>query len=187
MESGGVMTMKISLFLIALALGLTACSTEPVRKPSISVEDYISTTYSAVDKMLAQVEGSNQLNKSDPVVVATLVNIDELSESSRFGRSISEQMSARMTQRGYQVIELKLRGDIFVKRDQGELLLSREVKDISARHHAQAVLVGTYAVADKFIHINIKVVTGDTHHALAAVDYGLPVDENTKMLVGRGR
>ncbi len=186
MEGGGVIMMKTPIAVLALALSLGACSIEPMRPSAMSVEDYIGKTYDAVDRMLTQAE-RGQFNKFEPVIVATLVNIDELSESSRLGRSVSEQVAARMTQRGYQVIELKLRGDLFVKRTEGELLLSREIKDISQRHKAQAVVVGTYSMADKFIHVNLKLVTGDTHHALAAIDYGMPLDDNTKTLISRGR
>jgi len=178
--------MKTHIAILALALSLGACTTGPTRPAAMSVEDYIGKTYDAVDQMLSQAERS-QFNKLEPIIVATLVNIDELAESSRLGRSISEQVASRMTQRGYQVVELKLRGDLFVKRSEGELLLSREIKDISLRHKAQAVVVGTYAMAEKFVHVNLKVVTGDTHHALAAIDYGLPMDENTKTLISRGR
>ncbi len=191
MESGGAIMMKTHIAVLALALSLGACSLEPSRPAAMSVEDYIGKTYDAVDQILAQAERAHaergQFNKFDPIIVATLVNIDELAESSRLGRSISEQVASRMTQRGYQVVELKLRGDLFVKRSEGELLLSREIKDISLRHKAQAVVVGTYAMAEKFVHVNLKVVTGDTHHALAAIDYGLPMDENTKTLISRGR
>lgn len=184
------MDMKTSVlaFLAAVSLALAGCASEPKAPRSQSVEEYISATYAAVDNLLGQVgRGSDGFNRSDPIIVATLVNIDELSESSRLGRSLSEQTASRMTQKGFRVIELKLRGDIFVRRDQGELLLSREIKDISLRHKAQAVVVGTYAVADKFVHVNLKMVSGDTQHALAATDYGLPMDENTRALVSRGR
>lgn len=175
-----------SLFLLPLLLGLWSCSTTPREPDAVSADDYIAKTYSAVDHLLSQLESRQHKELAgDPVIVATIVNIDELTESSRLGRSISEQVAARLTQRGYKVIELKLRGNIFVERGQGELLLSREVKDISLNHRAQALVVGTYSQAKQFIHVNLKVVTGDTQHALAATDYGLPLDGNTRAMLPR--
>lgn len=175
-----------ALFLPILLSGLFGCTTTPREPEAVSVEEYIARTYAAVDHLLAQVDRrQGSLVASDPIIVATVVNIDELTESSRLGRSISEQVAARLTQRGHKVIELKLRGNLFVQRSQGELLLSRELKDISLSHRAQAVVVGTYSSAKQFIHVNLKLVSGDTQHALAATDYGLPLDANTRAMLPR--
>lgn len=181
--------MMKTTFLLPWALALLAgCSDMPRKAESLSPEEFISRTYQAVDALVSQASRSpSALNQNDPVIVATLVNIDELSESSRFGRSISEQASSRLTQRGYKVIEIKLRGNLFVARNQGELLLSRELRDISLSHKAQAVVVGSYAQAEKFVHINLKIVDAQTQQALAATDYGLPVDENMKAMFWKGR
>lgn len=170
--------------LLAAALSLAGCASAPKEPESINAGDYISTTYAAVDHLLTQVEVNKSLT-GDPIIVATLVNIDELSESSRLGRSVSEQVAARLTQRGFKVIELKLRGNLFVQRAQGELLLSRELKDITLSHQAQAVVVGTYSAAKNFIHVNLKMVSGNNQQALAATDYGLPLDANTRAMLPR--
>lgn len=164
-----------------LAFALGGCSSMPPRQPQpVGADEFIAKTYAAVDHLVNQIETRQKKTIiSGPIIVATIVNIDELAESSRLGRSISEQVAARLTQRGYEVIELKLRGNIFVQRNQGELLLSRELRDISLSHKAQAVVVGTYATAKHFVHVNLKVVSGDTQSVLAATDYGLPLDTNT--------
>jgi TolB-like protein len=88
---------------------------------------------------------------------------------------------------GFKVVEVKLRGSLFVKRAEGELLLSREIAQISQSYRAPAVVVGTYAPATNFVHINLKVVSADSQLVLAAADYGLPLDENTKTLLHSGR
>ncbi len=55
------------------------------------------------------------------------------------------------------------------------------------RMFAPAVVVGTYAPAENFVHVNLKVVAADTQLVLAAADYGLPLDNNTKTLLRSGR
>ncbi len=186
-----MMRMVRFLALCTAILGLVGCADTPSnpRQPApVTAEDFIASTYAAVDHLVTQLEGRQDrhlVRKPAVVIVATLVNIDELTESSRLGRSVSEQVAARLTQKGYQVVELKLRGNLFVQRSQGELLLSREVKDISLSHNAQAVVVGTYSTAKNFVHVNLKVVTGDTQHVLAATDYGLPLDMNTQVMLAR--
>jgi TolB-like protein len=113
--------------------------------------------------------------------------VDELESASRLGRSISEQVAARLTQHGFKVVEVKLRGSLFVKRAEGELLLSREIAKISQAYQAPAVVVGTYAPATNFVHINLKVVKANTQVVLAAADYGLPLDANTRALLHSGK
>ena len=69
-----------------------------------------------------------------------------------------------------------------MKKDQGELLLSREVHDLQASHHAEAVVVGTYAVAKQFVYVNLKMVDAD-NLAVGAYDYTLPLDSNVRALL----
>lgn len=119
--------------------------------------DFVQKNYKATDDLIASLK--YQLDNRTPLIVATIVNIDELTESSRLGRTISEQIASRLTNLGFQVVEIKMRGNIFVKRDEGELLLSREVSQIMKSHNAQAVVIGTYSVAKNYVYINLKLIS----------------------------
>ncbi len=169
------------LFLFCLALLCAGCALFQTR-----VEDFtdpiVRSNYRAVDRMLQAPAVGQTLNKRRPIVVASLVNIDDLN-SSRLGRMLSEQLATRLTQNGYQVVELKMRDSIFVKQSQGELLLSREIKDITLTHQAQAVLVGTYAIANGRVYITVKLVGVKDNTAIAAEDYVLPMDSNVRSLL----
>jgi len=95
---------------------------------------------------------------STPLVVASLVSVDDLSQSSSFGRMVGEQIAARLAERGVPVVELKLRNSLFMSRAGGEFLLSREVKDLTLDHKAQVVLVGTYSVMGSDVLVTLKAV-----------------------------
>lgn len=178
-----------TLTVTAIAL-LTACSTTPQQSiptssaPQINFQQnaFIRANYLAADALSASANQRREMPKQVPILVATLVNIDSLTESSRLGRVVSEQLQARLSQHGYSVVELKLRGNLFVKQDQGELLLSREIKDITTNHKAQAVVVGTYAVASSNVFINLKIV-GNDNILLGSYDYSLDLDANTKVML----
>ena len=58
---------------------------------------------------------------------------------------------------------------------------------IGRDHLAPAVVVGTYAPATDFVAINLKVVAADSQLVLAAADYVLPLDANTRVLLSSGR
>jgi TolB-like protein len=177
------------------AILLSGCATPPeflgVHPDAGAVPTYeraqnsrlIAFNYAAADKLLQH--ASPSLDRAKPILTATLVNIDNLHQSSRLGRLISEHLSSRFTQQGMQVIEMKMRGTIFVQAGEGELLLSREVKDISASHRAQAVIVGTYASGQDYIYVTTKLVRSADNVVLAAESYVLPMDSNLSAMVAR--
>ena len=170
---------KLSLLLALFVL--SGCAT--LYGPGSPEQDsLIQANYRAVDQLLHTVAPGNALNKRQPIIVASLVNIDDLN-SSRLGRMLSEQLATRLTQSGYSVVELKLRDSIFVKQLQGELLLSREIKDITLTHKAQAVLVGTYAESRGALYLTIKLVTMGDNIVISAQDYVLPLNSNVRSLL----
>ncbi len=173
-------------FLAVLFTNLAACY-GPDSYHAAANDPFVTTNYQAADALITSaietsVIGKSNIQVNQPILVATIVNVDSLEESSRLGRIISEQLQARFTQKGLQIVELKLRGRLFVKKDQGELLLSREVNEISANQKAQAVVVGTYAVATNSVYVNLKMV-GNDNIVLGAHDYTLPLNSNIKALL----
>jgi TolB-like protein len=152
----------------ALGLGPTAA------------ESLLEANYAAADALLRQVP---QLDPRQPVLVGTLVHIDRLGESSRLGRLCSEQIAGRLVQRGVRVTELKMRETLAMVPGQGELLLSREVREVSRAQSAQAVVVGTYAATAQSVFVGLKLVSPAGNTVLAAHDYVLPVDDNVRILL----
>jgi TolB-like protein len=157
---------------LALAGCVTNYDQVPVRT------DLIDTNYRAVDALLAGL----QLPTTEPLLVATLVNLDALNESSRLGRLFSEHISSRLTAHGLAVEELKLRENLFIQ-SEGAMLLSREVRELSQNHRAQAVVVGTYASSRNVLYVNLKIVVPTGNIVIAAVDYSVPIDSNIRDLL----
>ena len=117
------------------------------------------------------------------MIVATAVNIDVLEKSSTLGRLISEQVAARFTYAGHRMIEMKFGNAVYMKRDQGELMLTREISNLAKNHDAQAVIVGTYGESQDFVSVNLKVIQPTSNVVLAVHDYTLPRDNNIKSLL----
>ena len=175
--------------LLVASLGLSGCVSNAVnsyyygdRGAGLWSTDLIEVNQRATDALLSQ----TQLDTRQNVLVATLVNVDRLDESSRLGRLFSEQIAGRMVQRGLRVTEVKLRDSLVLHRDQGELLLSRQAREVSQAQQAQAVVVGTYAVSAKALYISLKLVVPEGNVVIAAHNYAVPVDENVRtLLTGR--
>lgn len=175
------------LVLVALAAGLlSGCAGYYYGEkygPTLSVAqagDLVGSSYAAADALL---QGA-PLDARAPVLVATLVDIDHLQTSSRFGRVLSDQMAGRLVQRGLPVPELRLREAVALVPQTGTLLLSRELREVSRAHAAQAVLVGTYAVSGRQVFVSLKLVRPEGNTTIAAHDYALPLGEETRTLLG---
>ncbi len=171
-----------------LSAALLGCSTEP-KPPAKPVSTYdsvvnspfIANNYRAADTLINQL--GNRINNTQPITVATIVNIDALSSSSTFGRLVSEQVSGRFSQANYSMVEMKFRGDVYMKQDQGELLLTREIKNVAQSQNAQAVIVGTYAESGDTVFVNLKVIQPNTNIVIAVNDYAFPLDNNIRAML----
>lgn len=171
--------------LLVAALGLGGCAHVNQSAQERTPEpDIISVNHAAADRLLAQLQ--SKLPKGSAVLIATLVNIDALESSSTLGRSVSEQVGTRFSSAGYQVIELKLReGGVYLKRNEGELMLTREISVLAKSYNAGAVVVGTYAEAGGSVFVNLKVVDPNSNVVLGAVDYPLPMNQDVRALLGK--
>ena len=160
----------------ALAATLLAgCAGAPPKEEAnyatLSSNQFVNANYKAADALLAQLNGKLAADK--PLIMATIVNIDALDQTSTLGRLISEQVSTRMAQGSLKMLEMKLRTSVYLKRNQGELMLTREIGDVAQTHNAQAVVVGSYAETSDMVFINVKVVQPQTNFVLAGHDYVL--------------
>lgn len=191
---------SLSYVLIAAStLALSACETSPKVNvaPDPTYEQAQNSAFNAVNYLAASelmkryqgpASASNGRNDDAgaPFIVATLVNIDQLEQSSTLGRLISEQVASRMTQLGLGVVELKVRNGIYMKRNEGEFLLTREIKEVASAHKAQAVVVGTYAESATMVYVNLKLVSPANSMILAAYDYALPLDRQIRSMLRKG-
>ncbi|WP_423031618.1 FlgO family outer membrane protein [Undibacterium sp. Ji42W] len=188
--------MKSAALVIASAIALSACAnlglgnTPPpaAASPVPTWKDAESNEFIPANQRAADALINNaglKLDPSRPLIIATLANINFLEESSTFGRIIAEQLSGQFTRREYKMVEMKFRDKVFMKQNVGELLLTREIKDVAQNHSAQAVIVGTYAEGDKLVFVNLKLVRPSDNTVISSVDYAIPMDKNVKTLLGR--
>jgi hypothetical protein len=170
------------------ALGLAACADGPAKKVEPTWEQaannpLVPANYRAADALLAQIRPT--VSNVQPLIMATVVSIDALEKSSTLGRLISEQVAGRFTQAGYRMIEVKFGNAIYMKRDQGELMLTREISNLAKSHDAQAVVVGTYGESNDYVFVNLKVVQPSTNTVIAVHDYVMPLDSTMRSLLKR--
>lgn len=144
---------------------------------------FFGANYRASDLLIATAR--SQLDVDKPIIIATIVDLDDLESSSTLGRYLSESISARFTQNRYKMVEMKFQNSVYMKSGEGELMLTRQIREIASSHQAQAVVVGTYSRASSTVYINLKVVKPESNIVLAAQDYSLPMTRDICVMLNR--
>lgn len=181
MKSTAILTALAAAALLAgCANNGTPVRTEPTYQEAANSQ-FLSSSRDAVAKLTAGFDLSTL--GAGPVLVATVVNVNDLSRSAPLGRTLSEQYASHMAATGFNVKEIKLRGDVFVREGAGELLLSREIKDIARSHNASLVLVGTYSAAANYTYVSLKLVRTEDSRIIRGYDYALPNDRDVQRLL----
>lgn len=169
------------LVAVLLAAFLAGCASSGY--PEAGSSHLIAANYRAADALLAI--GRPQLDADKPIIVSTIVDIDDLERSSTLGRFISESVSARFTQSGYRMVEMKFQSAVYMKKNEGELMLTRQIREIATSHQAQAVIVGSYSRAKTTVFVNLKVVRPESNIVIAAYDYSLPMNRDVCNMIYR--
>jgi TolB-like protein len=173
--------------LLALALIPFGCATgydQGSHSPNIINTDLVTAGYIIADKLVSNANGA--INKKDTIIVATMVDINNLEESSTFGRMMSENISSRLAQRGFQVIELKFRrNSVYMEKEKGEFLLSRDLQAVSREHNASAVVVGTYGKSYKSMLVSARIVDPVKGFMVSSCDYTVALGPRTSSVLSR--
>lgn len=171
----------------AVLAATTGCSTTGVTKEpdaaygTVAANPFMAANRAAITAVMAGIEA--KYRGEAPVLVATVVNINNVTVASPMGRTLSEQYASFMVDGGFNVKEMKLRESIFIREETGELMLSREVKEIARVNRAALVLVGTYSVADSVTFVNLKVVRTEDGRIMTGHTYVLPNDRDVRKLL----
>lgn len=134
----------------------------------------IDQTYQAVDRLFSR--ALKGIDKEQPLLVTSVVNIKAVDTSSALGLMMSEQVSSRAVQLGYKVYELKLRETIALRQQVGELALSRSPSDVRRVQQSQAIIFGTYAVGEDSVFVNLKISEPVNGQIISSVDFQVPSD-----------
>ena len=174
-----------SVMMLLVSLALTGCAAlgngapQEAPKPDLS-----QLAHQAAQQMVAN---NPDLTRYSPMIAATFVSIDNLTQSSTFGRISSELMASALAQQGMQVREVKMRDSMFIEESVGELILSRQVQRLSSQHNARSILMGTYAQGQDAVYVSVRVVRAGDAMVLGSADFQLPLDNNMRSLLeGQG-
>ena len=157
-----------------LLILITGCGRRGDVYQNVDPSGLVSASYYIADTLEDNLMQPISLNQ--PILVASFVDVNRLEQSSTFGHIISEQIGSRFAQKGYKIIEMKLRQDsVFFKKEKGEFLLSRDCQALSKEYDSSAVIVGTYAYGYKKLYVSARIVRVSGSEVIASADYGIPM------------
>ncbi len=140
--------------------------------------DLVAANYRGVDMLL------QRLPQKQRLLVATLVPVDPLADTSRLGRLFAEQIAGRLVQQGHGVTEFRLGGEgVAQPRLPHGPVLSPALQAASQQYGTQAVVWGTYAVTQRTLYVSLKMFHALDGTVLAASDYALPMDDDVRRLL----
>ena len=119
-----------------------------------------------------------------PVLVTTLVNNDNLDATTSFGRSLQNSIAAGLVARGVAVREVKLRQDLLVEVHQGEFMLTRILRELADKQQAQAVVVGTYTMANRVMYLSVRLVNPVDQRIRSFYEDRMVLDEDSLRMLG---
>ncbi len=115
-------------------------------------------------------------------VITTIANLNNLSETTSFGRLISENLIHEMQVRKWKVFEVRLTKDIVVN-STGEFSLSRDVQKIRDVYKIGGIVAGTYALTEGNIIVNVRVMDITSGIVASSGQIRMPVDCFTESLL----
>ena len=173
-------TIYLTLLIFVSCLSVTGCMKF---KALIDYDhDLQRDTRQATEALFANTRQS--VNRQQTILVASLVNIDNLTESSTFGRTLSQYISSWIVQNDFSTTEMKLSSSVFFKQREGTFFLSRDIKKLTQKYEAQAIVVGTYSIADSTCTISLRLINALDAKILSAIDYQVSLGSNTKKMLG---
>ena len=171
---------KATIFiLIFITISLSGCLNN-YRKPIEDV-NLVEVSYDAVDTLLKQL--SQPIPKDSLIIVSTLVNVDDLNQTSAFGRILSDQIASAFNNSGYRIRGMEMPTEDFVKEGGGMLHMSNETKKTLRKHRASALVVGVFAAGRVSAYVSLRIVDVNSRNIISSTDFSVPMGPDARVLL----
>jgi len=143
--------------------------------------DLVEASYKASSEL--QDKFTRKMPKNTLILVSTLLNVKNLKETSAFGRIISNQIATSLHDAGYQIIGMDLPADLFMMKDDGELLLSENDKARLKQYQSVIIVGGVYAPGKQNTYVTLRAVDRFTKQVIASTDFSVALGPDVKVLL----
>lgn len=154
---------------------------EPLQKPQAGYQDARELKLTAKELAEQLLVG---MNASGCVALpVSFVSMDNLEQTSSFGRLMAEQMIFEFNQRGFAVKEYRAPDKISVRDGEGDFYLTRALGDV-ALPAGSVVVAGTYYADKQALIVNAKLIRPSDGRVLRTANAVLPASNLTRRMTG---
>jgi len=147
-----------AFFLLMAAAMLVAGCAAPKRGSTVSVlsPDFFGFGDDLARQLVANRQDGRK--SGERLILTTFVNLDDLYETSGFGRTLTEALSTSLFKQGFGIAEIRKAPGLYVKSKSGELTLTRDASLIAQKQEAQAIVAGTYSLTPTTVIVNVRMI-----------------------------
>ncbi|MEW6501784.1 MAG: FlgO family outer membrane protein [Thermodesulfobacteriota bacterium] len=117
------------------------------------------------------------------LMLTTMVEVDDLSATSRFGRTMSESLATRLFRHGFGVVEIRKASEVLVKNNSGELMLTRDAKLLAKEQRVHGIVVGTYSLTPQSVIVNVRILDAASQDVLSVAGVEIQRSANINHLL----
>ena len=124
--------------------------------------------------------------KSKPTVVSSFASLENLTETSSFGRLVGEHLMHELYVRGWQINDIRLSRELIIGAD-GELAVSRDIKRLRSSVPAANIVTGSYTLSADGILLSVRVIDFGTGQVISSAETRFKGDPFLASLVSKPR
>lgn len=174
----------VSLLLLGV-LVLAGCAPKANTGGTVSV---VTPDFFGVGEELALqlTSGMRGAGGGQRLILTTVVDLDNLYATTRFGRTLTEALSTSLFRHGFGVVEIRKSAELLIRDNRGELMLTRDAKLLAKQQQAAAILTGTYALTPTTVILNLKLLDAGSQQVLSVAGLELQRSRNINHLLAAG-
>lgn len=117
------------------------------------------------------------------LMLTTMVKVDNLYETSRFGRTFTESLATRLFRHGFGVVEIRKASEVLVKDNSGELMLTRDARLLAKQQRVHGIVVGTYSLTPQTVILNVRILDAASQDVLSVAGVEIQRSANINYLL----
>jgi len=170
---------KVFIFPILFLLTLSSCGFH--RHSEVKDADLIELSNDLTEEL--RDKAARPIPKNSLILVSTLLNVNNLYETSAFGRIISNQIASSFHNSGYRIVGMEMPIDLFMMKEGGALHLSDEIKTIIKSYNAAVIVGGVYAPGKRNTYVSLRIIDLYTKNIVSSVDDSVPMGPDARRLI----
>ncbi len=172
---------RFVLVLVVTAL-LSGCAPKPGGTVSVVSPDF----FGFGDYLAGQLVANRHLGQAvsgERLILTSIVDLDDLYQTSGFGRTLTESLSTSLYKKGFRVAEIRKAPGLYIKSKSGEMALTRDATLIAQKEQAQALVAGTYSLTPSTVIVNVRLIDAASQEVLSVAGLELQRSRNINYLL----